>query len=160
MRFPFAPEFLKYCSPILYTFDYRNVLLTYQLFFESKLLSDQNQENEPKRTYRVFLLRSSYRFNNETGGKFVIRIFGNRCNIIWKSGWFDWPGSVEFSVSAVSRKGHKPTRSCLAVWYRSHPILEGQKWDTSLLIAHQIVQLGTNLDNCVVSHGSNVWLLQ
>lgn len=80
MRFPFPPEFLKYCSPILYTFDYRNVLLTYQLFFESKLLSDQNQENEPKRTYRAFLLRSSYRFNNETEGKFVIRIFGNRCN--------------------------------------------------------------------------------
>lgn len=77
MRLPFPPEFLKYCSPIVYTFDYRNVLLTYQLLFESNVLLNQNQENEQKRTYRVFLLRSSYYFNNETGAKFVIRIFGD-----------------------------------------------------------------------------------
>lgn len=55
MRFPFPPEFFKYCSSINYTLDYRNVLLTYQLCFESNMLLNQNQENERKRTYRVFL---------------------------------------------------------------------------------------------------------
>lgn len=77
MHFPFPSEFLKYCSPIVYTFDYRNVLLTCQLFFESNVLLNQNQENERKRTYRVFLLRSSHCFSNEIGVKFVIRIFGD-----------------------------------------------------------------------------------
>lgn len=48
MRFPFPSEFLKYSSPILYTFDYRNVLLTYQLFFEHVI---ESKSRERAKTY-------------------------------------------------------------------------------------------------------------